>query len=41
LLAESDGSVLLLAMAERLPTATAARLCAVMDAGEVRLERDG
>lgn len=41
LLAECDGSVLLLAMAERLPTATAARLCAVMDAGEVRLERDG
>jgi len=41
LLAESDGSVLLLAMAERLPTATAARLCAVMDTGEVRLERDG
>ena len=41
LLAESDSSVLLLAMAERLPTATAARLCAVMDTGEVRLERDG
>ena len=41
LLAEIDGSVLLLAMAERLPTATAARLCAVMDTGEVRLERDG
>ena len=41
LLAESNGSVLLLAMAERLPTATAARLCAVMDTGEVRLERDG
>lgn len=41
LLAECDGSVLLLAMAERLPIATAARLCAVMDAGEVRLERDG
>ena len=41
LLAESDGSVVLLAMAERLPTATAARLCAVIDTGEVRLERDG
>ena len=41
LLAESNGSVLLLAMAERLPSATAARLCAVMDTGEVRLERDG
>ena len=41
LLAESDGSVVLLAMAERLPTATAARLCSVMDTGEVRLERDG
>jgi len=41
LLAESDGSVVLLAMAERLPAATAARLCSVMDTGEVRLERDG
>lgn len=41
LLAEIDGSVVLLAMAERLPTATAARLCAVMDNAEVRLERDG
>ena len=37
LLAEIDGSVVLLAMAERLPTATAARLCAVMDNAEVRL----
>ncbi len=41
LLAEVDGSVLLLAMAERLPSATAARLSAVIDTGEVRLERDG
>ena len=41
LLAEIDGSIVLLAMAERLPTATAARLCAVMDNAEVRLERDG
>lgn len=41
LLAEVDGSVLVLAMAERLPSATAARLSAVMDTGEIRLERDG
>ncbi len=41
ILAESDGGVLLLPMAERLSTATAARLCQVLDSGEVRLERDG
>ena len=41
LLAEIDGSVLLLAMAERLPSATAARLSAVIDTAVVRLERDG
>ncbi len=41
LLAEVDGSVLLLAMAERLPAATAARLSAVIDSGEVKVERDG
>jgi magnesium chelatase subunit D len=40
-LAEADGGVILLAMAERLAPATAARLAAVMDAGEVVLERDG
>ena len=41
LLAEADGGVVLLAMAERLAAATAARLAAVLDAGEVVLERDG
>ena len=41
LLVEVDGSVLLLAMAERLPVGTAARLANVMDNGQVRLERDG
>jgi magnesium chelatase subunit D len=41
LLADSDGGVLLVPMAERLPPEMAARLAAVMDSGEVRLERDG
>ena len=41
LLAETDGGVLLLAMAERLPSATAARLTAVLDTQEVAMERDG
>jgi magnesium chelatase subunit D len=41
LLAEADGGIVVLAMAERLPAATAARLAAVLDTGEVRLERDG
>ncbi len=41
ILAEADGGVILLAMAERLSPATAARLAAVLDAGEVVLERDG
>ncbi|RAI57678.1 magnesium chelatase subunit D [Roseicella frigidaeris] len=41
LLAEADGGVLLLAMAERLPAATALRLAAALDTGEVRVERDG
>ena len=41
LLAEADGGIVVLAMAERLPPATAARLAAVLDTGEVRLERDG
>ena len=40
-LAEADGGLLLLAMAERLAAGTAARLCAVLDRGEVQLERDG
>ena len=41
LLAEADGGIVVLAMAERLPPATAARLAAVLDTGEVRLARDG
>ena len=41
LLAEADGGVVLLGMAERLAPATAARLGAVLDTGEVALERDG
>ncbi|MBK1690657.1 magnesium chelatase subunit D [Ectothiorhodospira mobilis] len=41
LLAESDGGVVVAAMAERLTPATAGRMAAVMDAHEVRLERDG
>jgi magnesium chelatase subunit D len=41
LLAEADGGVLLLAMAERVSAATAARLAAVLDAREVVTEREG
>jgi magnesium chelatase subunit D len=41
LLAQADGGVVQLAMAERVPGATCAHLIAVMDAGEVVLERDG
>ena len=41
LLVEADGGVILLAMAERLTPATAARLTAVLDTGEVALQRDG
>jgi magnesium chelatase subunit D len=41
LLADSDGGVLLVAMAERLEPGTAARLAAVIDRGEVVAERDG
>jgi len=41
ILAEADGGIVLLAMAERLEAATVARLGAVIDAGEIRLERDG
>jgi magnesium chelatase subunit D len=40
-LAEADGGVLVLAMAERAAPGTAARIAAVMDAREVALERDG
>jgi magnesium chelatase subunit D len=41
LLAECDGGVVVLPMAERIEAAAAARLCAALDAGEVALERDG
>jgi magnesium chelatase subunit D len=41
LLAESDGGVVLLAMAERTSAATAAKLAATLDTAEVVLERDG
>lgn len=41
LLAEADGGVVILAMAERLAAGTAARLGAVLDTGLVNAERDG
>ncbi len=41
LLARTDGGVALLSMAERVPASTAAHLAAVLDQGEVVLERDG
>ncbi len=41
LLAEADGGVLVLAMAERLPPATAARVAQAMDTGAVSIARDG
>lgn len=41
LLAEADGGVVVLPMAERLPAALVGRLVAVLDQGEVVLERDG
>ena len=41
LLRETDGGIVLLAMAERIEAATAARLAAVLDHGGFRLERDG
>jgi magnesium chelatase subunit D len=40
-LAEADLGVVLLAMAERLPSSTAARMNAVIDTKEVVMERDG
>ncbi len=40
-LTAADGGIVLLAMAERLAPATAARLAAVLDTQEVALERDG
>ncbi|MHA7871051.1 MAG: magnesium chelatase subunit D [Hyphococcus sp.] len=41
LLAEADGGVLIAAMAERMPPATAALIAAAMDHASVRIERDG
>lgn len=41
ILAEADGGMVMLAMAERLPAATVARLAAVLDTGEAAVERDG
>ena len=40
-LAEADGGVVVLAMAERLSAATAARISAVLDSGEVVMAREG
>ncbi|MGG5811076.1 magnesium chelatase subunit D, partial [Falsiroseomonas sp. CW058] len=40
-LADAHGGIVLLAMAERIERATAARLCAVLDAGEALVQRDG
>lgn len=40
-LAESHGGIVILAMAERIEPGTAARLAAVLDAGEVAVQRDG
>lgn len=41
LLAEADGGIVVVPMAERLPPGTAARLAAVLDTGLVLVERDG
>ena len=41
LLAEAEGGVVVLPMAERLPATLVGRLVAVLDQGEVILERDG
>jgi magnesium chelatase subunit D len=41
LLAQADGGVLLVPMAERLPPARAAQLASVLDRRELALERDG
>lgn len=41
LLAEADGGVLMLAMAERLSSATTAHVTAAMDLGQASVERDG
>jgi len=41
LLSQADGGVLVLAMAERMSLASAARFCSVLDTGMVALQRDG
>ncbi|MFM8767369.1 MAG: magnesium chelatase ATPase subunit D, partial [Rubrivivax sp.] len=41
LLSQTDGGIVLAAMAERMPAVNAAHLCAALDRGELRLERDG
>ncbi|MFO1057916.1 MAG: VWA domain-containing protein [Dongiaceae bacterium] len=41
LLAEADGGVVLLAMAERMSALMAARIAAALDTGEMLLQRDG
>jgi magnesium chelatase subunit D len=41
ILAEADGGVVLLAMAERLTAGTVARITAVLDSGESVMQRDG
>ena len=41
LLAQADGGVLLLAMAERMGSAAATRFCAALDTQTVQLQRDG
>ncbi len=41
LLAEADGGVIVVPMAERLSPGTAARLCAALDTGRISVERDG
>lgn len=41
LLAQADGGIVLIAMAERLSAQTAARVAAVLDQREVRVEREG
>ncbi len=41
LLAALNGGIVVSAMAERLPPATVAHMCATLDTGAVRVERDG
>jgi len=41
LLAQADGGLLLVSMAERMSDAVAARIASVMDTGDVVIERDG